>query len=164
MKKIIICLITVLMLFATIGCSNQYDGLTKIENELFEVYIPDTYDEQKIDGYDYVGYDENTSFMVFHEVISDLQQYIDISEETTLQEYAELIRQANQMDEEFEMDKNGNLAVQYESNVDGVDFFYYTAVKKGNGNFYIATCSCLKEDAQKHTENFSRWLSTFKTY
>ena len=144
MKKIIICLITVLMLFATIGCWNQYEGLTKIENELFEVYIPDTYNEQKIDGYDYVGYDENTSFMVFHEVISDLQQYIDISEETTLQEYAELIRQANQMDEEFGMDKNGNLAVQYESNVDGVDFFYYTAVKKGNGNFYIVTCSCLK--------------------
>lgn len=47
MKKIIICLITVLMLFATIGCSNQYEGLTKIENELFEVYIPDTYNEQK---------------------------------------------------------------------------------------------------------------------
>ena len=156
MKKIIICLITVLMLFATIGCSNQYEGLTKIENELFEVYIPDTYNEQKKDGYDYVGYDENTSFIVFHEVISDLQQYIDISEETTLQD--------NQMDEEFEMDKNGNLAVQYESNVDGVDFFYYTAVKKGNGNFYIVTCSCLKEDAQKHTENFSRWLSTVKTY
>ena len=64
MKKIIICLITVLMLFATIGCSNQYEGLTKIENELFEVYIPDTYNEQKKDGYDYVGYDENTSFIV----------------------------------------------------------------------------------------------------
>ena len=36
MKKIIICLITVLMLFATIGCSNQYEGLSKIENDNLE--------------------------------------------------------------------------------------------------------------------------------
>lgn len=162
MKKLLIGLITVLMMFSIFGCSDKYEGLKKTEKDLFEIYVPETYKEQQIEGYDYVGYDDNTSMIVFHETISALEP-LGVSENTTLEVYAELVLQANKMDNSFEMDKEGNLAIEYESDVDGEDFYYYTAVKKAEGNFFVVTCSCYKDEAENYKDEFSKWISSFKT-
>ncbi|MGN1399695.1 MAG: hypothetical protein ACI4WG_06840 [Erysipelotrichaceae bacterium] len=161
MKKLMICLLTALLACGMLGCSDKYEGLTKVEKEDYTIYVPDSYVEEETEEYSYIGYNENSFLSIFYEEISYLQQFIDISDDITLEEYAELLQQSNELEDPFVKDKNGNLLVEYEVENAGVEYYYCSTVKKGNNKFYVLTCACLIEDSEELKDDFSRWFSTF---
>ncbi len=64
----------------------------------------------------------------------------------TLEDYADLVKRANEYENDFTPDSYGNLRITYTSDVGGTDYFYYSTVRKGSDAFWLIHFACLDSD------------------
>jgi len=78
-------------------------------------------------------------------------------EAMSTEEYAELTQSVNGLKNSFAADEQGNLFVTYTANIDSVDYFYYSTIRKGSDAFWVITFACAEEQQEKYFPAFEEW-------
>ena len=123
------------------------EGMEISESEGFTVYASDN-------NAMFAAVKEDSA--VFESAGLDIDDY-------TLEEYAEIVQDGNNMEQPFEEDIVGNLSITYTSNQNGTDFFYYATVKEGTDCFWVVTFACFEEDKDTYLPEFQVWGASIVT-
>lgn len=101
----------------------------------------------------------NSALIGVKEYFKDLVDF-DITENSTLDDYANLISYINESDYNF-IDLNDKIKYfTYEKNISDKDFFYMAAITKGSDSFWLITLFCEKENKEDLVLKFEKWLNT----
>ncbi|MDO4566502.1 MAG: hypothetical protein Q4B42_04150 [Oscillospiraceae bacterium] len=79
---------------------------------------------------------------------------------TTLEEYAELVKQANALENDFETGPGGKPFITYTRNINGDDFFYYTMLLKGSDAFWTISFASLDSEQGEFLPQFEAWSAS----
>lgn len=83
-------------------------------------------------------------------------------EDLTLEEYAALVSQANDLDE-FALDNYGNLCVDfYSTDADGVEYYNNLTVKEIGDSFWVFQMTCAADDQAAYAREFSIWATSIE--
>lgn len=110
----------------------------------------------------FTGYYQSSDMLVvtIKEEFSHLQQ-MDISENSTITEYLELVIYANQHSSKVEQ-KDGIYYFTYESEVSGKDFKYLATAVKSNDAFWLVQFGVLKDSFEKYEETIFKYADSVK--
>lgn len=103
---------------------------------------------------------DNAMFLALKEDFSSLSQ-IGLSENSSLKDYAEVIKTANNLENEFK-EQDNFMYTTYESEVSGKEFFYLAAVYKTDDSFWLVNFACSSSDKDVYTKKFLEWAKTVK--
>ena len=84
------------------------------------------------------------------------------SGEMTLEEYAQLILDAYQLEGEPMTDDYGNVYIHYTQDIQGYEVAYYAYFNKGEVAFWTTTFMCFEEIASDMEDDFALWASTIQ--
>ncbi|MDO4572779.1 MAG: hypothetical protein Q4C13_05380, partial [Clostridia bacterium] len=112
---------------------------------------------QNLEGMTMCYYGDNCLMTGLKEGYADLSAVGLDPENMSLEDYAAVIEQNHALSEAFEPDSYGNLAVTYGNNVDGIDLFYYSTVRKGTDAFWLVSFACLDEQRETWLPLFELW-------
>ena len=110
----------------------------------------------------FVAYYYNDNFMMsaLKEDQDTFGQYGADINDYTLEDYAELVLYANEIDDDtFQEDEYGNLYITYERESGGQDFFYYSTVKEGTQSFWVITFACFDGEEGTYLPQFKEYAS-----
>ncbi len=167
MKKLIAALVVVLMVVSFAACGGK--TTSKLDTANLETYEFDGLTIKMEKGME-IGSQEgfnafassNTCIMTGVKEGFDLfTSYGYDPENMTLEEYGELVEQANeQFNEDFSADANGNLAATYTYDINGTSFFYHATVAKGTDAFWVITFACSEDAQSEYADQFEAWANT----
>jgi len=78
----------------------------------------------------------------------------------TVEDYAHLVQQANDLQQTFLPDENGNLHVTYTNTSGNTEYFYYATVRKGSDAFWVVNFACNSRQKDAYLPLFIRWSDT----
>ena len=154
--KIIAAVMAVLMLAALAGC-----GLLESEPVKYDignglsVTLPAGMQEVELEGFTKILANDKIGVYFVRETVDELA---DVGlENLTLEEYAELSEAAYALENPYTADANGNLVTTYNTDVDGVSYFYYTTLRQAADAFWTINFVC--EDSAKalYSDLFTQW-------
>ena len=73
---------------------------------------------------------------------------------TSVEDYADLVKQANEYEDDFTPDSYGNLRITYVKPVGESNYFYYSTVRKGSDAFWLVHFACLESDRAEYEPIF----------
>ena len=97
------------------------------------------------------------TFKTFDALGADLRDY-------TIEQYAALVKEANDYEGDFTPDSYGNLRITYSRNVDDTKYFYYSTVRKAPDAFWLIHFACLESDKEAYEPVFEMLGSTIEVY
>lgn len=167
MKKLIAALVAVLMVVSFAACGGK--TTSKLDTADLETYEFDGLTIQMEKGMEIgsqEGFDAFASSTTC--MMTGVKEGFDLftsygydPENMTLEEYGELVAQANeQFNGDFSEDANGNLAVTYTYNVEGTNYYYHATVAKGTDSFWVITFACFEGDQSEYADQFEAWANT----
>lgn len=113
---------------------------------------------------DYIGatfyYEsQNAGISVIKEYFEDLSS-LEINENTSLEEYAELVSYVNEKDNEYQKLNDQIMYYTYDDTISGKNYSYMTAVTKGSTAFWIINLFCEEDNKDTYFPKFEQWLKT----
>ena len=160
-KKISIVLLFLLVFLMVTGCS-LFSNEKVIKEDGYSITLTKDFTKGQIEEFDVFYQTQTVGFTSLKETFPELEK-IDITENSTLAEYGEKVRSANNILKRFQESSDGNyMYVDYEKIVELKPFYYYTVIKKGNDGFWIFNFFCSKDDKDKELSNFEKYASTIK--
>ena len=127
----------------------------------FKIWADKNINKEDMEGYDLFAYEDDCAFSVLREDFTLLEEYELADADTTLEEYAEIIGEANGIS--LAKDKYGELSATYTAESEGNNFWYYSVVRKGSESFWLVSFFCLAEDQATYEDQFGLWASTIET-
>ena len=97
------------------------------------------------------------TFKTFDALGADLRDY-------TIEQYAALVKEANDYEGDFTPDSYGNLRITYSRNVDDTQYFYYSTVRKAPDAFWLIHFACLESDKEAYEPVFEMLGNTIEVY
>lgn len=144
-----------------IGSDEVSDELIEYKSQIadFTLMLPEGFTE-KSDNENVTCYFEGENELVtcLREPREDIISVAG-KEELTLDEYAQLVIDANSLSSQIGKDDKGNTFFTYSQSVDNDEFFYYAVVKESDDAFWLFNFVCLQADKDTHTELFADWAS-----
>lgn len=104
---------------------------------------------------------EKAGLSVLREYFTDLEE-IGIDENSSLDDYGEVIASINKVDDNFETLNDSIKYYTYEQSVSGKDFFYMAAITKGTDSFWLMNFFCETKNKDTYFPKFEKWLQTVK--
>lgn len=127
------------------------------------IYMADGFKEKDL-GVDTVAcYFESDNAIFTCSVESfELLESLNFDADMSLEEYGQLVIDANGFDSKLETDEYGNVYMKYVQNIEGNDFTYYGYFKKGAESFWTCNLVCLTESEAEFEDDFALWASTIE--
>lgn len=144
MKKniaIALLLCLVLTLFTGCGKSALVGQPATFEKEGLTVTLTDTFQEQTNTGATAYFFSNDVLVVGLKEEFSNFSNW----ENTTVEDYAALVLQANEMRADIQND-NGLIYFIYNKTISNRDYTYFATVHKGTEAFWLVQFACLSKD------------------
>lgn len=172
-KKIFISIITSLLVLTLTGCGNDKQDTDERANKKPEVTgkvydngsgltirMAEGMEEDELEGYAMFYYGESCMMTALKETFEEFESVGYDAENSSLEDYCEIVKEANGLDFPFEKDSYGYPYISYINEVDGNNFTYYTTVRKGSDAFWLVTMACLEDEEELWLPQFEEWGST----
>lgn len=153
MKKIVKVIVIMFASFLLFGCEN---GKTFDEGN-FKITLGSEFKKDEVIVYEYAYSSYTTRVLVNKDSFDDLSIH-NLDENSTLEEYAEVIKKANSYHTNTFTKRNDYI---YYSYTDG-DYFYIAAVKKGKDAFWIVNFVCEKDKSSIYKEDFLKYSDSIE--
>lgn len=145
-----------------VGCNSAPKEQPEMEQYVLDCGITLTaaagMQETKMDGFTAVLQGEETIIFLLEENKSTLN-LIDLS----LEEYARLIKNGNQLKEDFILVNNGTPTLEYTREVDGETYYYYATVHESKTSFWFCQMACKETERDRYQMKFVQWSSSLRT-
>lgn len=125
----------------------------------FTITMEDGFNEKDYIGATFYYESQNAGISVVKETFEDLSS-LEIDENTSLEEYAELISYVNEKDNEYKNLNDQIMYYTYDDTISGKDYSYMTAVTKGSNAFWIINLFCEEKNKDTYFPKFEKWLET----
>lgn len=137
------CVSLMALLILLTGCAAE-TPLARFDTGLgLELSLPEDMQRSEADGFDTVYYNEDMMFAAVFDSLEEFrQQGIDTSA-LAIDDYALLVQQRNGFSEPFSKDSERILC--YTRELDGTEFFYYTALRGCEDGFWVISFACPEE-------------------
>ncbi len=156
-KLTAVCVVIVLTMCTLASCGSEAKEKT-FENAGLSITLTDAFYEKELVSQTCYYESSSSAFVALKEDFS-LFEDAGISTDMTLEEYAQLAIENNQLSSEVV--KEGDLVTfSYERSSSGKDFTYFAVVKKGSDAFWLCQFFCEKKDAEKFKPQFIQWANT----
>lgn len=154
MKKTLLVLFAILLLT---GCSLGKTTKTYSTNGISVTMDSGFYEKELVSQTVYL----ESQDAIFTALKEDFESLVGttITSESTLKEYADVIKTGNNLTEDF-IEKDGILYTTYEKEVSGKDFFYLVTVYKTNDAFWLINFASNAKDKAKFEPKFIEWAKT----
>lgn len=161
-----LCLAAVLMALSAVSCVS-IPGLTQSEPQTFDeqgysITLPGGFEKQETpEGLTYYFLSRDAIVTALKEDFTTLSS-IGLSEQSTLQDYAEAVQSANSAvsPSEITTSSEGVTYFTYQNTVDGEEYFYLATVHKGPEAFWLCNFACMLNQKDTMTDQFLEWAQT----
>ncbi len=161
MKKIITTLSIVLTVLLLGGCTStevKKSDLVKYSSNGISINMPSGFTESEDVNFTVFMSSQKAMFTALKESFTVLEP-IGLNSESSLAEYAEVLKKTNGFDNDFI--KEGNFMYNtYTREVNNQTFFYVGVVYKSNDAFWLINFACLDEDKDTYKPKFIEWAKT----
>lgn len=115
-----------------------------------------------IDGYEAYFYNDDISFAAIKDPFTVLQSRgWDNPTEKTLEDYGKRISGFNDL-QEFTKDKYNNLHVTYVWEYGGINYYYYTTIRKTSDAFWLINFCATEDQKDDYAKWFVKWANTIE--
>ena len=160
MKKIGIVLL-LLVAFLITGCS-LFSNEKEIKEDGYSITLTKDFKKEEVDDFDVVFQSSKVGFTSTKETFQSLEK-LNITKDSTLEEYGEVVRSTNNIIKRFEESSDGNyMYVDYEKLIELKPYYYYTVIKKGNDGFWLFNFFCSKDDKDEELSNIEKYASSIQ--
>lgn len=159
----VICFIVCFCIGSSIGANlfgNKIEEKT-YSNSGFTITMEDGFYEKDYIGATFYYESQNAGISVVKETFEDLSS-LEIDENVSLEEYAELVSYVNETDNEYQKLNDQILYYTYDNTASGKNYSYMTAVTKGNTAFWIINLFCEEDNKDTYFPKFEKWLATIE--
>lgn len=126
------------------------------------ISLPGSFSKKDMEGQTAYFESPTAIVTVLKETYDELSEVgLNISEDSTLNDYAQIIIDGNGLDSSFE-DKDGVKCFKYEQTVSGSDFSYLATVTKGPDAFWLVQFACESKNYDKFEGDFIKWAKSMK--
>jgi len=143
---------------------DPFDDLKKYTSDSgITIYMADGFTEKDFEGEGIECYMESNDCILTCRVETfELLANLNIDTNMTVEEYGQLVIDANQFDSELKTDDYGNVYMEYVQNIDGIDFTYYGYFKKGTDAFWTCNLVCQTSRTAEFEDQFALWASSIE--
>lgn len=142
--------------------ADPYDGLKLYQSQSgVSLYMSEGYTEMQLEGVA-CSFEGNNSAMSFTTETFETFEAVGISTDISLEEYANLVIQANGMSGEPLTDEYGNVYIIYSQNIEGSDITYYAFFGRGSDAYWTCNFMCETAETASYEENFKLWASSLQ--
>ncbi len=150
------------MLFGLlVGCNGAPEEQPEMEQYVLDCGITLTaaagMQETEMDGFTAVLQGEETIIFLLEEHKSTLSM-VDLS----LEEYARLIKNGNQFEDDFILVNKGTPTLEYTRKVDGETYYYYATVHESKTSFWFCQMACKATERDQYQMKFVQWSSSLR--
>lgn len=161
MKKLSLILAFCLLFGMISGCDSTPTELKETEQYVLDCGATLTagagMDEKEMDGFTAVL--QGKQVMIF---LLDENKSLVGTGDLTVEEYAQLVQNANGFDKGFSVDANGNLTAEYTRENNGTMFYYYATIHESGSSFWLCQMACEEQYADEYVEHFSAWSASLE--
>lgn len=159
-KRAALLLCAVLMAFQFAACGKK--DKTYTSDQGISITMEDGMEEKTQSGASVYYEGKKALAVIIKENFADFQTYGIDTDAYTIEKYESLIKQANGLTDDFEVDENGNPYLTYEQTVSGAQGFYFVTVKKGTDAFWVITFACAEDDSEDYLPKFKQWSDSIE--
>ena len=162
-KRIFLVALVLALVLVLAACGSGEVKLAEVDTGLgLKLQLPENMTAADADGTGFSAiYNNNTAAVsIVREGYDDYAEMgMDISA-ITLEEYQELVVEANGLTESFQSAPNGQPYITYTREAEGDTFFYYTTLRKGSDAFWIVNYNCFADQQNTYLSQFESWAET----
>lgn len=150
-KKVLMLIVLVGMCFSLSGCLDAKKEEFAVDD--LRITLTDEFKETDQDeGFTAYFESDDTGVAIVKETYSALE-VLDLNSDTTIEEYIAVVQSAGGTDYEVHNENNINYFT-YESEIDGINYYYMTAFYKGTDAFWIVKLFCEANDKEALQSKF----------
>ena len=157
MKKLglsIVLLITVLALTLTAtGCSLLEPKPKTFSKAGMSITLTESFVEQDL-------ITQTAYYVSMNAVVTALKEDGSSIPNYSVKDYAELVCQANGLNQSSVVAKDGYAEFTYEKEVSGKEYYYYARCFKNGTDFWLFQFACETKNTEDYTERFEAWASS----
>lgn len=160
MMILAVAIMCVVSMFFFVGCSSTE---TYTSDAGISITMEKGFYEKTLVGQTYYLESTDVIFTALKEEFSIFDSYGYSPDTMSLNDYADLVKQVNELSTDTIFDEARNLTYfTYEKTVTGRDFYYLAVVTKGSDAFWLCQFACLREDSANYTNQFLDWATTIQ--
>lgn len=152
-----------LVLILSLGACGGGSGLKTYDmGGGFSIDMDSGMEESTVEGYTYFYHSNTCAALVLKE---DFSMFTAAGVDLTtfsLEDYADMVCLANDLDGSFKKDSNGNLVTTYSMDVNGQEFYYYVTVREGSDAYWLINFYCMNSQQDKYAPKFESWNNSIK--
>lgn len=141
---------------------DPYTGLTYYESASgISLYMGEGFAEESFEGVTCAFNGPNNGLSCRKETFEELAS-VGYSGEISLEEYAQLLVDAYQLEGEPLTDEYGNVYFTYEQDVQGTSVTYFAFIDKGSDSFWTSNFVCITAEKELYEADFHLWASSIE--
>lgn len=139
-----------------------YAGLKFYESQSgMSLYMSDGYTEGVLEGVACYFAAQDSALSCTTESF-EVFESAGLSSDMSLEEYAQLVIDANGLTGDVLTDEYGNVYIIYSQNIDGSDITYYAFFGRGSDAYWTCNFMCETSQTASHEANFKLWASSIQ--